>query len=48
MATVTSVEAKRSLRPVDAAYPFPGQCRNRHPWAVRRHPHCDLADLHRA
>ncbi|MGO4597775.1 hypothetical protein [Terrabacter sp. 2RAF25] len=48
MATGTSTDAKRSLRLVDAAYPFPGECRIRHPWAVRRHPHCDLADAHRA
>ncbi|MFM6848441.1 MAG: hypothetical protein ACKOVB_04985 [Terrabacter sp.] len=48
MATGTSIDAKRSLRLAEAGYPFPGECRNRHPWAVRRHPHRDLADLHRA
>ncbi|MFD1056030.1 hypothetical protein [Terrabacter terrigena] len=48
MATGTSTDEKRNLLLADAAYPFSGECRFRHPWAVRRHPHCDLADVHPA
>ena len=48
MATGSSTDAKRNLRDAAAAYPFPGECRHRHPWAVRRHPDRDLADVHRA